>query len=137
MARVTAIVNLKGGVAKSTSAINMAAILAKEHGKKILIVDADSQCNTSEFFGADPLEGNLAQVLRGSGLYEDPGKFAASRIQKTNFPGIWNWDSAFHAMTVSRYDEALAKSCVTSFLQFARVAHFHHDVGGHYAEAVE
>ena len=35
-------------------------------------------------------------------------------------PGIWNWDSAFHAMTVSRYDEALAKSCVTSFLQFAR-----------------
>jgi len=32
--------------------------------------------------------------------------------------GIWNWDSAFHAITVSRYDERLAKSCVDSFVKF-------------------
>ena len=32
--------------------------------------------------------------------------------------GIWNWDSAFHAMTVSRYDERLAKSCVDNFVKF-------------------
>ena len=32
--------------------------------------------------------------------------------------GIWNWDSAFHAITVSRYDERLAKSCVDSFVKY-------------------
>lgn len=35
-------------------------------------------------------------------------------------PGIWNWDSAFHAMAVSRYDTDLAKSCIEAFLRFAR-----------------
>ena len=32
--------------------------------------------------------------------------------------GIWNWDSAFHAMAVSRYDTDLAKSCIEAFCQF-------------------
>lgn len=32
--------------------------------------------------------------------------------------GIWNWDSAFHAITVSRYDERLAKSCIDSFVKY-------------------
>ena len=86
--RTTAIVNLKGGVAKSTTAINMAAILAKEYGRKILIIDADSQCNTTEFFGAQQQKGHLAEVLRDSSGSENPGKFAADRIQSTTFHGI-------------------------------------------------
>lgn len=32
--------------------------------------------------------------------------------------GIWNWDSAFHAMTVSRYDTPLAKSCIDAFTAY-------------------
>ena len=32
--------------------------------------------------------------------------------------GIWNWDSAFHAMTVSRFDTQLAKSCIDDFTAF-------------------
>lgn len=51
--RVTAIMNLKGGVAKTTTVVNMAAILASK-GKKVLVIDGDSQCNTTEF-----LLGNL------------------------------------------------------------------------------
>lgn len=86
--RTTAIVNLKGGVAKSTTVINMAAILARKHGKKVLIIDADSQCNTTEFFGADPNKGNLATVLRNSGAEPKPGVDAAWNIQATRFPGI-------------------------------------------------
>ena len=85
--RTTAIVNLKGGVAKSTTVINMAAILAKKYGKKICIIDADSQCNTTEFFGADPAKGNLATVLRQSGS-SCPGATAAHQIQGTEFEGI-------------------------------------------------
>ena len=86
--KTTAIVNLKGGVAKSTTVINMAAILAKKHSKKVLIIDGDSQCNTTEFFGADPDKGNLATVLRNSGAEPKPGVDAAYNIQSTRFPGI-------------------------------------------------
>lgn len=86
--RTTAIVNLKGGVAKSTTVINMAAILAKKHGKKVCIIDADAQCNVTEFFGADPDKGNLARVLRNSGAEPKPGVDAAWNIQATRFDGI-------------------------------------------------
>lgn len=86
--RTTAIVNLKGGVAKSTTVINMAAILAKYYGKKVCIIDADSQCNVSEFFGADPAKGNLANVLRCSGSEAFAGVDAAFNIQSTKFDGI-------------------------------------------------
>lgn len=48
--RTTAIINLKGGVAKTTTALNMAAILAKDYKQRVLLVDADSQCNCTEFF---------------------------------------------------------------------------------------
>ena len=32
--------------------------------------------------------------------------------------GMWNWDSAFHAMTVSRFDSELARNCIDCFAQF-------------------
>lgn len=32
--------------------------------------------------------------------------------------GIWNWDTAFHAMTVSRWDTDLAKECLEGFMDF-------------------
>lgn len=82
--RTIVILNLKGGVAKTATTVNMAAILAKDYGKKVLVIDGDSQCNTTEFFGADPRLGNLADVLR----CED-SSFAAVNIQPGNIPGVF------------------------------------------------
>ena len=35
-----------------------------------------------------------------------------------HFAGIWNWDTAFHAMCVSRWDTDLAKECILAFIGF-------------------
>lgn len=83
--RTTAIVNLKGGVAKTTTVINLAAILAKEYGKRVLVIDADSQCNLTEFFGGDPAFGNLANILRHK---EHDVSYAIVSIQPSNFKGV-------------------------------------------------
>ncbi len=85
--RTICIMNLKGGVAKTTTAINVAAILAAEYRQRVLLIDADSQCNTTEFFGGIPEEGNLARVLRAT---EEPdgGVYAVSQIRPTDVTGI-------------------------------------------------
>lgn len=69
--RTTAIMNLKGGTAKTVTAINMAAFLARNFKERVLLVDADSQCNLTEFMKADDSDlglGTFADLLRG-----DPG----------------------------------------------------------------
>ena len=63
--RTTAILNLKGGVGKTATTVNMAAILAADYGKSVLVVDADSQANTTEFFGGkSPNACSFADLLR-------------------------------------------------------------------------
>lgn len=62
MARIISIVNQKGGVGKTTTAINLGAYLA-ELGKFVLIVDMDPQANATSGLGID--HRNLAQ-----GVYE-------------------------------------------------------------------
>ncbi len=83
--RVISFVNLKGGVAKTTTVVNTAAILTKLHGKKVLVVDADSQCNLTEFFGATKASSTLADALQTA---PDAGKTASSAIHRTSFEGL-------------------------------------------------
>ena len=79
--RVTAILNLKGGVAKTVTTVNTAAILAREHGKRVLVIDADSQCNSTDFFGgAQPGRCTLSDLLRRTNVNE--------AILKSSFEGV-------------------------------------------------
>ena len=47
MARVIALINLKGGVAKTTTTVALAETLASQYGKRILVVDLDPQTNAT------------------------------------------------------------------------------------------
>ena len=77
------IINLKGGVAKTTSSVNMAHILAAVHGEKVLLIDNDKQGNASKFLNRHDYEhAGMAEIM--TERTPDMKKI----IQHTDFPGL-------------------------------------------------
>ena len=80
--RTIAIINLKGGVAKTTSSINIAYILSTK-GKRVLLVDNDKQGDCSR--------GMNRRTQEGAGIDKimvDKKPDMASLIQKTDYENL-------------------------------------------------
>ena len=84
--RAIAISNKKGGSAKTTTTVNLAAALA-EQGRKVLIVDLDEQYNATTW--CDPVGFNPATGDRGVfDLFADRSKQIEDLIYPTNTAGV-------------------------------------------------
>ena len=81
--KTISIANLKGGVGKTITTINLSYLLASEFGMRVLVVDNDQQGNTSQFFGRYDYEhpGMSEVMLRKCDDANDV-------IQKTNNPNL-------------------------------------------------
>ena len=53
--QVVSFMNMKGGIGKTTLAVNITYALAHQHGKQVLVVDCDPQFNATQWLLSDSL----------------------------------------------------------------------------------
>ena len=118
MGRIVCVANQKGGVGKTTTAVNLAAAMARG-GNRTLLVDMDPQCNATGATGTQPAERHplvsdqplrdsicetsqeLLDLLPGSRSFQDVDQLAKSegseavRLREHLSTGLHRYDSVF------------------------------------------
>lgn len=81
--------------------------------------------STTEFLHIPPLEQTLlgrAYETLQKNIYDPRGyPWSPYRLVspgRPRFPGVWNWDTAFHSYGIARWDPQLAREGILGFLQF-------------------
>jgi chromosome partitioning protein len=108
--KIVAIANQKGGVGKTTTAVNLGSALAQE-GQRILIVDLDPQGNATSAFGMQELEGeSLYEPLLG-------GISIVNKVFPTRLEGLFlvpaDLDLAGAEVEIARMDQHLTRLAKT------------------------
>ncbi len=91
-AKIIAVTNQKGGVGKTTTAVNLAYFLAKDQKARVLIVDFDPQGNATSGLGLEKAELKSAQNPNGAPTILDAisGEANLSQVIKpTNFKNLF------------------------------------------------
>lgn len=79
--RVVCVANQKGGCAKTTTVVNLAAALA-ERGFRVLVIDLDPQLNATIWLGLDVRLPGVDQLF-------EPGVLLSNLVQMTNISNLW------------------------------------------------
>jgi chromosome partitioning protein len=108
--KIVAIANQKGGVGKTTTAVNLGSALAQE-GQRILIVDLDPQGNATSAFGMQELEGeSLYEPLLG-------GVSIVDKVFPTRLEGLFlipaDLDLAGAEVEIARMEQHLTRLAKT------------------------
>lgn len=104
MGIIIALINQKGGVGKTTSSMNIAMCLSLL-GKKVLMIDADAQCDLSTSFGVFEHEYTISNLVDGERLPDlDSLKVSESLYLVSGFPDIQELK-----LTKRTFEEPLSK----------------------------
>ncbi len=123
------IMNLKGRRREDRPPpINLAAVLPAQHGKRVLLIDADHQGNTSTFFGADQEGPTLREVLLGEAEPCWAGERPADGVRKSGHPPAsmfsrWSWTPRLNLSTqcLWRLREFLLAVAGGRYLRFCHI----------------